>query len=73
MSNKRKRPVQNNIERLRKASGMNRTELAARLGVMPGTVYQWERYGNKPSVESVFRMMEIFGVSLDYLLGRSDA
>lgn len=65
--------VRNNIERLRKDRGMTRPELAARLGVTPGTVYQWERYGNKPGVESVFRMMEIFNVSLDYLLGRSDS
>lgn len=56
---------------LRKQKGLVQKELAALLGVKRGTVASWEA-GTTPELGYVTKMAEIFGVSIDYLLGRSD-
>lgn len=71
MSNRRRCAAKNNIETLRKARNMTRQELAEIVGVRECTIYQWERYDAIPRTDSAVRLMEFFGVSLDYLLGRS--
>ncbi len=60
----------NRFKELRKKSGMTQTQLAARLKVNQTAVSQWERALTSPSHEALLALSEIFGVSLDYLLGR---
>ena len=61
----------NNIETLRKNRGMTRPELAQKMEVKPGTIYQWERGIRNPEITSIVRLADLFGVSLDYLMGRT--
>lgn len=63
----------NNIEYLRKTHKMTRKELGDRLGVKPPAIYKWERGRNSPQMETAIRMADVFGVSLDYLMGRDSA
>ena len=63
----------NNIECLRKARKMTRQELGDRLGVKPPAIYKWERGLGLPQMETAIRMADVFGVSLDYLMGRDSA
>lgn len=60
----------NRIRTLREAQSMTQFELATRLGVQSPAVYKWERGLNYPSVEMALKLADIFGCSLDYLLGR---
>lgn len=60
----------NRIRVLREAQNMTQFELATRLGVQSPAVYKWERGRNNPSVEMALKLADVFGCSLDYLLGR---
>lgn len=57
------------IKDLRRQAGIKQTDLCARLGVSQGTLSGWENGKYAPPIESLKRMSEIFGVSVDYILG----
>lgn len=61
------------INELRTAFGWSQVQLAQRLRVSKQTVSNWENENIQPSIEMLVRLAEIFRVSTDYLLGRSDA
>lgn len=50
---------------------MTRDQLAEHLNVCRKTLYNWEQRGNIPQGKLV-AMSELFGVSIDYLLGRKE-
>lgn len=52
-------------------NGMNRTDLAKKLGVCRKTVYNWLTKGQLP-LEAVVKLADLFGKPVDYLLGRSE-
>lgn len=60
------------IKEQRKLHHFNQTQLAEKLGVTLGTVSTWERNLFKPDFASIDKMVLLFHVSYDYLLGRSD-
>ena len=51
---------------------MSQKELSAKLGTAQTTVSGWENEAKKPGIETVIQIADIFGVTLDYLLGRTD-
>lgn len=60
------------IRELRKSSGMSQKELAERLSVNQSAVSQWERGETRPGASAVQRLADIFGVTVDYIIGRTD-
>lgn len=60
----------NNIKQLREAAGMKQSELADRMNVRPPTVFKWENGMANPTIANLIQLAEIFGVSLDELVGR---
>lgn len=60
------------LVQLRKARGLNQRELAQALCVSPGAVGLWETGSRFPSPELLEKIADYFGVTIDYLLGRSD-
>ena len=58
------------IRELRKRSGLTLDEFAKELGVSRATLGFWEQGKFQPSHEMLIRLSDIFGVSVDYLLGR---
>lgn len=60
------------IKQLRKQKGLTQVDLANQLDVTKGTVSTWETNSRKPSFETLEQMCEMFRVSMDYLMGRSD-
>ena len=60
----------NRIRELRKRTGMTLDELAAQLEVARATLGFWEQGRYQPSNEMLLRLSEIFGVSVDYILGK---
>ena len=57
---------------LRKARGMTQKDVADRVGVVPKTVSKWETGKANPDFEKQRFLADFFGVSVDYLLGRTD-
>ena len=59
------------VRSLRKARGMRQTDLADLLGLQVNTIYRLE-HGQAPHVEvsTLYALAELFGVSLDALVGR---
>ena len=57
-----------NIRRLRRAAGLSQEELAGRLGVSRQSVSLWEQGVTNPTVENIYAMTEVLGVSFDELM-----
>lgn len=60
------------IKDLRKDKNMSQQKLADLLGVSRSTVAMWEVSSNEPDHETLSRLADLFGVTVDYLLGRTD-
>lgn len=61
---------QNRLKFLREALGWNRERLASYLGVSERTVYRYERGDFQIPDVTKAQLCDLFGVSLDHLLGR---
>lgn len=61
-----------NIKTLRLSKNMNQVEFAKALGVTKQCVSNWENDNVVPSIEMLCKIANFFGVSTDYLLGRSE-
>ena len=59
-----------NIRRLRRAAGLSQEELAGRLGVSRQSVSLWEQGETNPTVENIYAMTEVLGVSFDELMAQ---
>lgn len=51
---------------------LSQDELAERLGVSSASIRLWESGATKPSAANLLAMSDMFGCSVDYLLGRTD-
>ena len=60
--------VSENIRRLRRAAGLSQEELAGRLGVSRQSVSLWEQGVTNPTVENIYAMAEVLGVSFNELM-----
>ncbi|MCM1026955.1 MAG: helix-turn-helix domain-containing protein [Roseburia sp.] len=60
-----------NLAKLRIESNMGQKELALRLNVSIGTVSNYENDVHSPTPETLGKLADCFGVSVDYLLGRT--
>lgn len=58
-----------NISRLRKENSMTQEQLADALGVTFASVSKWERGAATPELSLIAQMADLFGVSLDVLIG----
>jgi repressor LexA len=61
------------LKQLRKEWRLTQGELASRFGVTQQAVAKWESGRALPEPETISRIADFFGVSADYLLGRTDA
>ncbi|HHV78419.1 MAG TPA: helix-turn-helix transcriptional regulator [Firmicutes bacterium] len=59
------------LKELRQRSGLRQDDLAKVLGVERSTVANWERGAKQPSIDVLIKLSQIFGVSLDQLVGIS--
>lgn len=62
----------NRIKQLRTEKGMRQTELAKILKIGQATMSNWETGRSEPDYDALIEMSEIFGTSIDYILGNSD-
>ena len=62
----------NRFEECRRQKGFTQKFVAITLGVKPPQISKWEKGTQSPSRENCVKLAELFGVSVDYLLGLSD-
>lgn len=60
------------IKELRQEKGLTQKKLADMLSVADSTLGYWEKGRYEPDTETLQKLADIFGVSVDYLLGRTD-
>lgn len=60
------------LKELRIKKGLSLLELSLLVGVSDQTISNWERGKNEPNIENIIKLANIFNVSIDYLLGRTD-
>ena len=61
--------MKNRIRDLRKAAGMTMKQLGAIIGVAESTMSQYETGKREPDFETLLKLGEYFGVTVDYILG----
>lgn len=64
--------MENRIRALREARHMSQVRLSVELEVSQETVSAYESGKHFPSYKNLVRMSELFGVSIDHLMGRCD-
>ncbi len=62
-----------NIKKLRISHGMNQVAFAKLIGVTKQCISNWENDNVLPSIEMLIKIADIFSVSTDYLLGRTES
>ena len=61
------------LKELRKQAPFTQVELAKRLGIGQSSYADWERGKKNPTQENLIRLAQILNVSVDYLVGNSEA
>ena len=59
--------------KLRQARGWTKKEFSAKIGKTQQTVGKWENGSNAPTFKDLVKLVALFGVTSDYLLGLSDS
>ncbi len=62
----------NRLKELRREKGLLQKEVAQKIGVSPQSYSFYENWINKPDPETLIKLADIYEVSVDYLLGRTD-
>ncbi|MBO8163607.1 MAG: helix-turn-helix domain-containing protein [Brevibacillus sp.] len=60
------------LKQLRKQQGLSQQELASRVGLNRSTYARYETDDNQADYETLQKLADFFGTSIDYLLGRTD-
>ena len=63
---------QERLQSLRGEKGLTQKGLSKELGISCRTIQSYERGERYPDFKGFLRLADYFGVSLDYLAGRSD-
>lgn len=64
--------MKNRLKQQRLDAGLTQSELAQMLSVKQNTYSNWERGTIRPNIDCLNVLSRIYGVSIDYLIGRSD-
>lgn len=62
----------NSIRKARLAAGLSQKQVACHLGIASPSVCNWESGKTQPSPDNYKKLADLFGVSVDYLVGRED-
>lgn len=62
--------AQNRIQELRKKHRMQQSELAEKIGVTNKSISSYETGRCEPTIDSLCKLADFFGTTVDYLLGR---
>lgn len=68
----RKTAVAQRLQQVRKERGLMQKEVADRTGINAVTLSGYEIAKSEPNMEALVRLADVYGVSLDYLMCRTD-
>lgn len=60
------------LKEVRKKAGLVQEDAALKLNIRYSTYRRYEQGGTEPSISDAARIADFFGVSLDYLAGRTE-
>ena len=60
------------LRELRKEKGETQAQVAKAIDILEQQYQKYERGANFPNLENAWKLADHFGVSIDYLVGRSD-
>lgn len=60
------------LRQLRTENGYTQAEIAKIVGLQDSTVRMWELGKSEPKIKTLIILADFFGVTIDYLVGRSD-
>ena len=69
---KRMKRFQEALIEQRKLNRLTQREVAKRLGISQPSYIRYEKGKAEPSLENLVKLADLFDVSVDYLLGRTD-
>lgn len=61
-----------NLKKLRTEHGFSQERLASLIGISQQAVYKYENLSVEPDIQTLIRLADLFGVSVDYLIGRAE-
>lgn len=61
-----------NLKLLREEKGISQQKLADMLEITQQAVYKYEKTSVEPDIHTLIKIAEIFGVTVDYLIGRTE-
>lgn len=61
------------LKKLRKDTGLTQVDVASKLGISQQAYASWERGVKKPTQDNLVKIAQILNVSVDYLVGNSEA
>ncbi len=61
-----------NLKAFRKEHGLSQGKLAEAVGVTQQCVSKWERADGEPTLTYLWKLADLFGVSIDVLCGRTE-
>ena len=61
------------LKKERKKYGLTQAELGVKMGVKQQAICKWEKNESEPSSENLSTLASMYGVTVDYLLGRESA
>lgn len=60
------------LKELRTKSGETQGQLSAAVGVSVKQIVRFEKGEQKPGLDNLWKLADHFGVTIDYLVGRTD-
>ena len=60
------------LKELRKEAGEKQKKLASAIGISVNQVIRFEKGEQKPGFDNLWALADHFGVTVDYLMGRTD-
>ena len=64
--------VAKRIKELMKVEGISQYALAKKLGISQSTICNWLNGKKEPSIESLWKLADFFGETIDYIVGREN-
>ena len=55
-----------------KVEGISQYALAKKLGISQSTICNWLNGKKEPSIESLWKLADFFGETIDYIVGREE-
>lgn len=62
--------VLDNLKQLRSARGISQKALADAIGVSQQSINKYENHNIEPDIQTLCKIADYFGISVDYLVGR---